>query len=79
MNWRDGESNPKFLLHSAAFFQRFDHGIALKRERKMSYLNIAFDRYASISTIMHFIFVISLRFLLWRFSTWIKFKEFYTH
>jgi len=40
----DGESNPKTLQHSAAFFfQRFDHGAALKIKRKMSHLNIAFD------------------------------------
>jgi len=48
MNWRDGESNPKILQHSAAFFQRFDYGDALKIEGKMSHLNIAFDQYASI-------------------------------
>jgi len=51
MNWRDGESNPKILQHSAAFFPAFqsiDHDAALKIERKMSHLNIAFDRYASI-------------------------------
>jgi len=34
-------------------FQRFDHGAALKIERIMSHLNIAFDRYASIDTVMH--------------------------
>jgi len=28
-------------------------------ERKMSHLNIAFDRYASIGTVMHYILVIS--------------------
>jgi len=49
----------KNLQHSAAFFQRFDHGAALKTERKMSYLNIAFDRYASVDTVMHYILVIS--------------------
>jgi len=57
MNWRDGESNPKILQYSAAFFQRFDHphGATLKIERKMSQLNIKFDRYASIGTdALHF-------------------------
>jgi len=34
MNWRDGKSNPKFLQHFAAFFQRFDHSTALKIKRK---------------------------------------------
>jgi len=57
MNWRDGESNLKILQHSAAFFQRFDHDVALKIERKMSHLNVAFDRYASIGTVMHYILV----------------------
>jgi len=60
MNWRDGESNPKIQQHSAAFiFQRFDHSAALKTERKMSHLNIAFDRYASVGTVLHYILVIS--------------------
>jgi len=60
MNWRDGESNPKILQHSAAFFfQRVDHDAALKIERKMSHLNIAFDRHASTGTVMHYILVIS--------------------
>jgi len=40
----------------------FDHGAALKIERKMSNLNITFDRYASIGTEMHYILVISRRF-----------------
>jgi len=53
MNCRDGESNLKILQHSAAFsFQRFDHGAALKIERKTSHLNFAFDRYASMDTVM---------------------------
>jgi len=38
------------------FFQRFDYGAALKVERKMSHLNIAFDRYASVGTVFHYIF-----------------------
>jgi len=38
----------------------FDHGAALKIERKMSHLNIAFDLYASIGTIMHYILLISV-------------------
>jgi len=32
--------------------------VALKIECKMSHLNIAFDRYASIGTVMHYILVI---------------------
>jgi len=65
MNWRDVESNPKILQHSAAFFsvfQALDHGAVLKIERKMSHLNIAFNRYASIGNVMHYILVISKRF-----------------
>jgi len=42
------------------FFHRFDHGAALKIERKVPHLNIAFDRYASIGTVMHYILVISI-------------------
>jgi len=64
MNWRDGESNPKILQHYTAFFQRFDHGAALKTECKMSHINIAFDRYASIGTVMRYILVINIRFCL---------------
>jgi len=63
MNWYNGESNPKILQHSAAFFQHFDHDAALKIERKMSHLNIAFDRHASVGTVMHYILVISELFL----------------
>jgi len=47
------------LLHFLAFLQ-LDHGVALKTELKMSHLNVAFDRYASIRTVMHYILVISL-------------------
>jgi len=54
MHWRDGESNPKILQQFD-----FDHGAALKIELKMSDLNIAFDRYTSIGTVMHYILVIS--------------------
>jgi len=43
-------------------FSTSDHGAALKIERKTSQLNIAFDRYASIDTIMHYILVISTRY-----------------
>jgi len=50
MNWRDGESSPIILQHFAVFFPAFDYDAALKIERKTSHLNIAFDRYASIST-----------------------------
>jgi len=49
----------KFCSIPLLFFQRFDHGAAQKIEHKMSHLNIAFDRYASIGTIMHYILVIS--------------------
>jgi len=42
-------------------FQPLDHGAALKIERKMSHLNIAFDRYASLGTVLHYILVISFR------------------
>jgi len=48
MNWRDGELNSKILQHSAAFFQRFDHGAALKIERKMSHFNIGFSGVARV-------------------------------
>jgi len=50
MNWHDREPNPKILQHSAAFFQCFDHGAAVKIKRKMSHLNIAFDRFVSKGT-----------------------------
>jgi len=61
MNWRDEESNPNILQHSAAFsaFSLLDRGVALKIERKMSHLNIAFDRYAFIGIVMLYILVIS--------------------
>jgi len=62
MNWRDGELKPKILQHFAAFFSEFqplDLSAALKIEHKMLHLNIAFDRYASIGTVMHYILVIS--------------------
>jgi len=58
MNWRDEESTPNILQYSAAFFQRFDHGGAPKIEWKVSHLNIAFDRYDSIGTAMHYSLVI---------------------
>jgi len=51
----------KFCNIPLFFFQRFDHGAALKIERKMSLLIIAFDRYASIGTVMHYILVISVQ------------------
>jgi len=51
---------PKILQHlTASFYQRFDHGAALKIECKISHLNMAFDRYASIGTVMLYILVIS--------------------
>jgi len=34
----------------------------VKIERKMSHLNIAFERFASIGTVMHYILVISVQF-----------------
>jgi len=51
----------KFCSIPMLYFQRFDHGAALQIERKMSHLNIAFDRYASTSIVMHYILVISKR------------------
>jgi len=39
------------------FFQRFDYGAALKIKRKVSHLNIAFNGYASIGTVIHYILV----------------------
>jgi len=61
MNRRDGESNLKIMQHFAVFFQRFNHGDALKLECKMLHLNIAFDRYDSVGTVIHYILVISVR------------------
>jgi len=49
-----------FCSISLVFFQRFDHGAALKIECKMPHLNIAFDRYASIGTVMYYILVMSI-------------------
>jgi len=43
----------KFRSIPLLFFQRFDNGAALKLERKMSYLNIAFDRYASTAAFFY--------------------------
>jgi len=57
------ENRTQKLQNSAAFFQLFDHGAALKIKRKLSHLNIAFDRYASIGTVMHYILVISIRLI----------------
>jgi len=54
--WRIEAKNSAALR--CLFFQRFDNGAALERERNISHLNIAFDRYASISTVMHYILVI---------------------
>jgi len=54
----------KFCSIPLLFFQRFDHGAALKIECKMLHLNIAFDPYASTGTGMHYILVISI----WRRS-----------
>jgi len=68
MNWREGESNPKILQHYDALFSSVSTSRPQRRsenrtyERKMSHLNIAFDRYASTGTIMHYILVISVRY-----------------
>jgi len=51
----------KFCSIQLLFFQRFDHGAALKIEHKMSHLNIAFDLYVSIGTVMHYISIISIQ------------------
>jgi len=63
MNLRDRESNPKFYKISTLFFflpfKTLDHIAALKIERKMPYLNITFDLYASIGAAMHDVLVIS--------------------
>jgi len=60
-NGRDGESNPKILQHSVAFFLRLEHSTKapLWKQRKMLHLNIAFDRYACMGTVMRYILVIS--------------------
>jgi len=43
-------------------FRPFDQSATLKIVRKMSHLNIAFDRYASMGTVLHYILVISVRY-----------------
>jgi len=64
MNLRDGESNPKILQHSATLFSSISTtSAALKIERKMSHLNITFNRYAAIGTVMHYILMISFSVL----------------
>jgi len=63
INWRDGESTQKFGSIPLPFFQHFDHGAALKIERKMSHLCIAFNRYASKRPVMNYILVINIRFV----------------
>jgi len=53
----------KFCSIPLLFFLAFrllDHGVALQIERKMSDLYIAFDRFSSIGTVMHYILVISI-------------------
>jgi len=40
-------------------FRLLHHCAALKIERKMSHLNISFDRFPSVGTVMHYILVIS--------------------
>jgi len=39
-------------------FQLLNYGAVLKIKRKMSHLNIAFDRYTSIGAVMHYILVL---------------------
>jgi len=53
---------PSNLIPIAALTQSIEnnYSAALKIERKMSHLNVAFDRYASIGTVMHYILVISV-------------------
>jgi len=53
----------KFCSVPLLFFSRFDHDAALKIEPKLSHLNIAFDRYASIGTVLHYVLVISFPLL----------------
>jgi len=48
------------LKNAAPAFQLLDHGATLKIERKVSHLNIAFDRYVSIGNVMHYILVINV-------------------
>jgi len=58
-----------FVMHYSAIiplllfpaFRTLDYDDALKIGCKMSHLNIAFDRYASIGTVMHYILVICTR------------------
>jgi len=77
----------KFCSIPLLFFQRFDHGTALKIERKMPHLNIAFDRYTSIVTVMHYILVISAPYSLQTnaafthadLTTRYRMKSFYKH
>jgi len=56
--------NPKILQYSAVLFcsiLTIYFAAAPKIDRKMSNLNIAFDRYTSFGTVMHSILVISVR------------------
>jgi len=50
----------KFCSIALLFFQHFDYDATLKIECEMSHLNIAFNRYASIGTVMHYILIISI-------------------
>jgi len=56
MNWRDEESNLKICNISLRYFQHFEHGAALKIERKLSHS----IEYASVGTVMQYILVISV-------------------
>jgi len=51
---RDGESNPKIVQRSAALFSSV-LTLCLRRCSENSAWNVAFDRYASIGTVMHYI------------------------
>jgi len=53
----------KFCKIALLFSHRFDHGAALKIQRKMPHLNITIDRYASIGFVMHYILVISFPYV----------------
>jgi len=61
MNWRDGESNPKFysIPQFCYFFPAF-RPQRCSADRALSVtFNTAYNRHASIGTVMHYILVIS--------------------
>jgi len=53
MENRKPKTSAAFRCFFSPAFRPHDHGAALKIECKVSHLNIAFDRYASIGTVMH--------------------------